>query len=41
MSSENPMVTAVTPDHHPVPIDEAAQPRLARDKLESWRSRSS
>ena len=33
MSSDNPVTTAVTPQHHPLPIDEAAQPSLARDKL--------
>lgn len=33
MSSDNPVVTAGTPHHHRVPIDEPAQPRLARDKL--------
>lgn len=33
MSSDNPTATAMAPEHSPLPIDEAAQPRLARDKL--------
>jgi amino acid transporter len=34
MSSDIPIATATAPGHHhPVPIDEAAEPRLARDKL--------
>lgn len=33
MSTDNPGATAVEPNNHPLPIDEAARPRLARDKL--------